>query len=137
MSALGKLIGVGRVGCQRKGHFCQAQMWLENEPVCLRCTNGEPCYRETADALETPERYEDNRADLCVVPELDARSIAPRKHRVTVRPPKFTGNEACKIRRMLLERSLDQVAAMLCLEPCMIERFTCQAPVSGEMLAAK
>ncbi len=77
MSALGKEIGVECAKCRRKGHHCQAQMvqeqlsdvsgqWSE-EPVCMRCADGEPCCYETAAKLATPERMREE-TDPCAVP---------------------------------------------------------------------
>jgi hypothetical protein len=59
MSALASLINVECVECRRKGHRCQAQMWVsvddaKSEPVCLRCADGEACCFETAQAVEAP-----------------------------------------------------------------------------------
>jgi hypothetical protein len=60
MSALAKLIGVECVDCRERGHHCQAQLWEDRDGaqqgLCLRCADGEPCYRETAEYLVLPER---------------------------------------------------------------------------------
>ena len=87
MSAMAKLVGVECVECRRKGHGCQAQMFVEKGtgsreqgtekpvPLCLRCANEEPCCYETALAMETPRRLAEE-MDLCVVPSISREDRA-------------------------------------------------------------
>jgi len=67
MSAMKSLIGWNCVRCALKGHKCQAQMWLENEPLCLRCANDEPCCYDTAAELGDADRYREA-VDVFTVP---------------------------------------------------------------------
>jgi hypothetical protein len=82
VSALGRFAGVDCVPCRWKGHKCQAQIvapveiirhngerLIEERPMCLRCADGEPCYQESAESLETPERLRE-KSDLFEVPEI-------------------------------------------------------------------
>jgi hypothetical protein len=87
MSALGKFVGVECAACRRRGHRCQAQIVapieivrhgaevVSEEPLCLRCADGEPCCFETAALRETPRWLEED-VDPCEVPKLSAEDRA-------------------------------------------------------------
>jgi hypothetical protein len=130
MSILGKLVGVECSECRRKGHSCQAQL-IDDEPLCLRCANDEPCYFVTAQEMATPQRYEDDRSDRCLVPQLAERSVTPRKHTMIVTRPKFTGREVYEIRMQLQGRSVEQVAKLRGLDAWMIEEIAADPNYNG------
>lgn len=81
MSVLGSLIGVNCAECRRRGHYCQAQIWMDGEgedlaggklefktPLCLRCADGEVCVFEAVRAESAPA-FQDE-VDACLVPDL-------------------------------------------------------------------
>jgi hypothetical protein len=114
------------------GHHCQAQMWDERKPLCLRCADGEPCYAATAEVLETPEWLKDG-----VEEEHCLRYSGPTQytsHRVTIIPPQMGWQELSQIRRQLCCRDLDSVAREHRVEPCMIANIK---PESEEARSAR
>ena len=122
MSALAKMVGLACVRCALKGHRCQAQMMESgSKPLCLRCANDEPCCYETAEAMETPRRYEDDRFDLYVVPQIVERSVPARRHRVEIVKPQLSYAEIYQIRREIARSGVEEAARRHGLEPCMIE----------------
>ena len=40
--------------CRRAGHRCQAQIWIDSIPLCLRCADDGPCIFVTAARFEEP-----------------------------------------------------------------------------------
>jgi hypothetical protein len=96
MSAMGKLIGVECAQCRRKGHHCQAQMLaaltIHDEPLCLRCADGEPCCYETAQKMEMPEWLRE-RFDPCEIPPT---SREDREMLARTRQEEHDGREAEK-----------------------------------------
>ncbi len=113
------LIGVECVECRRKGHHCQAQMWDGQTPVCLRCADGEPCYRVTAEGLPSPERYEDRAVEASFV--LEERPTPPRPRKVKYVLPPIGTYERKMIRKELETASVERVAGSHGLQPWMIE----------------
>lgn len=122
MSALASLIGVECAECRRRGHHCQAQMWSDGEPMCLRCADGEPCYAVTAAKLETPARMRESEDfyDLLHVAhhcEANATIEAPTRE---IASPSFSWNERDQIREQIKMYGLKKAAAMHSVDPCMI-----------------
>ncbi len=109
------LIGVECVECRRKGHHCQAQMWDGKKPVCLRCADGEPCYRVTAEGLPSPERYEDRAVEASFV--LEERPRPPRPRKVEYVLPTISESECQMIRRQLETLNVEKVAQLHCMDP--------------------
>jgi ssDNA-binding Zn-finger/Zn-ribbon topoisomerase 1 len=110
MSALGKLIGVECAECRHKGHHCQAQMWLENEPVCLRCADGELCCYETANRLETPERLREA-VDVCEIPPIPREELDASRMRFLAEDRLFSAEIAAEAKADLATMKVSEVAA--------------------------
>ena len=122
MSALGKLIGVECAECRRKGHHCQAQMWRDNEqwsvdseqakqePVCLRCADGEVCCWETARSLETPERLREP-FDVCEIPPIPREERDAFKMRFLAEDRLCSAEIAAEAKADLATMKVSEVAA--------------------------
>jgi DNA-directed RNA polymerase specialized sigma24 family protein len=67
MSALRKLAGIQCSRCREAGHFCQAQIIVDELALCLRCADDEPCIFVTAAAKADPVVSD---PDPCVIPDL-------------------------------------------------------------------
>jgi hypothetical protein len=118
VSAMAGLTGVECVECRAAGHRCQAQIWIENEPLCMRCADHERCCFDTAKDMGTPDGA-DEEVDLCVVPAPD-RPVERLRHRVVVTPPRFEYEERAMIRCELTKYSLADVARRHSLDAWMI-----------------
>jgi hypothetical protein len=88
-----ELRGIECARCRKAGHRCQAQIWVENIPLCLRCADGEPCFFVTASKFAEPVPAE---ADPCEIPEPtreDRKAIREWPRLPSMRPdPKNDGH---------------------------------------------
>jgi hypothetical protein len=80
MPVLPNLIGRECARCREAGHQCQAQIWIDDVPLCLRCADDEPCIFITAAQLAEAMPVE---LDPCMVPRpsrddlRDVRAMPP------------------------------------------------------------
>ncbi len=108
--------------CRSKGHACQAQIWIEQKPLCLRCADGEPCCFETAKSVDLAE-WRSESQDVFTMP---IRQIVCMPRPVKVQPPKFEASELRQLRSELELTSPEKVALRHGLEVAMVEEFKAQ-----------
>jgi hypothetical protein len=115
------LRGVLCEDCRRKGHACQAQIWIGRKPLCSRCADGEPCCFETAKSIELPEW----RRDSIDIYTIEVRQVAyvPPPRPVRVQTPKFEAREMQQMRAELETTAPDKVALRHGLDVVMVEEF--------------
>jgi hypothetical protein len=65
MPVMRNLVGFECARCREAGHWCQAQIWIDDVPLCLRCADDEPCIFITAAQIAEAMPVE---LDPCTVP---------------------------------------------------------------------
>jgi hypothetical protein len=123
MSAMGKLIGVECAECRRQGHHCQAQIFVEDEPLCMRCADGEACCYVTGAGFRDGFSFAGADEDDSCQPVLPAQPVVYQKREVYIRPPNYTQTEREQFRRELLWAPVAAVAKRHSLEPEMLSEF--------------
>jgi len=123
VSAMGKLIGVECVECRRKGHHCQAQIVVEDEPLCLRCADGEACCYVTGAGFRDGFNFAGADEDDPCQPILPAQPVYHRAHEMRFLPPNYTTTERDRFRCELRYASIAEVAKRHGMEPEMIAQF--------------
>jgi hypothetical protein len=108
MAVLAKLVGVGCAECARRGHRCQAQLWSDGRPLCLRCADGEPCIYLTAQGGR--ERFRREFAEDCDVRDFINVPILRRPRRIDRWLPVMGAAERKLIHYHLDTRSVRLVA---------------------------
>jgi hypothetical protein len=107
------------VRCAVKEHRCQAEIWEDEKPLCMRCANDEPCCFETAAQMPRPRRFDE-------VPEkylLPAVSVRPQPRQMVTHMPSLEKGERAEIYDQLKIASVEQVARRHGFEPWVIERM--------------
>jgi hypothetical protein len=120
---MGKLIGVECVECRRKGHHCQAQIVVEDEPLCLRCADGEACCYVTGAGFRDGFNFAGADEDDPCQPILPAQPVYHRAHEMRFLPPNYTTTERDRFRCELRYASIAEVAKRHGMEPEMIAQF--------------
>jgi hypothetical protein len=129
MSALASLAGVECVECRKRGHHCQAQIWIDGEPLCLRCADDLPCYRETAPGFRDGFTLSDSE-EVCT-PTLPVQPVYRPKHENVLIMPEFDQSERCEIRSELEQRSVREVSLRHHLEISVVESLAKQMGVTA------
>jgi hypothetical protein len=123
--------------CRRNGHCCQAQIWIGRKPLCMRCSNGEPCCFETAKNIELP----DWRRDSIDIYTMEVRQIAytppPATRTVRVQTPKFEAREMRQMRAELETTAPEKVALRHGLDVAMVEEFQAKDEARQEQCESK
>jgi hypothetical protein len=118
------LKGVLCEDCRSRGHACQAQVWIDEKPLCLRCADGEPCCFETAKGVELPEWRREMVDIYTITPRQVAFAPAPRP--VKVQTPKFEASELRQMRAELEHVEPEKVAIRHGLAVATVEQFQVQ-----------
>jgi chromosomal replication initiation ATPase DnaA len=113
------LKGVNCVECLARGHCCQAEIFEDEKPLCMRCANDEPCCFETAKQAPCLPRFEERETGLLAGTRISERARMPRT--VVHIMPTTSWQERCEIVLELKTLPLQEVAERHQFEPWVIE----------------